>query len=178
GFVVGDWNAQGQVPGCTNTDCPAAFNAGVDMMMTPDTWKGYYESTLAHVQSGGISMARLDDAVTRILRVKMRAGLFEAGRPSQRPLAGDQALLGSPDHRAIARRAVRESLVLLKNQDGLLPLDPKSTVLVAGDGANDIGKQSGGWTLTWQGTGLAPSDFPNAQSIWSGIAGQDRKSGV
>lgn len=177
GFVVGDWNAQGQVPGCTNTDCPAAFNAGVDMMMTPDTWKGYYESTLKHVKSGEIPMARLDDAVTRILRVKMRAGLFEAGRPSQRPLAGDDNLLGDPRHRAIARRAVRESLVLLKNQDGLLPLDPKATVLVAGDGADDIGKQSGGWTLTWQGTGLKASDFPNAQSIWSGIAEQVAAAG-
>lgn len=170
GFVVGDWNAQGQVPGCSNTDCAAAFNAGVDMMMTPDTWKGYYESTLKHVKSGGISMARLDDAVTRILRVKMRAGLFEAPRPSQRPLAGDDKLLGDPKHRAIARRAVRESLVLLKNQGGILPLDPKASVLVAGDGADDIGKQSGGWTLTWQGTGLKASDFPKAQSIWSGIA--------
>jgi beta-glucosidase len=177
GFVVGDWNAQGQVPGCTSTDCPAAFNAGVDMMMTPDTWRGYYESTLRHVESGEIPMSRLDDAVTRILRVKMRAGLFEAGPPSRRPLAGDEALLGDPRHRAIARRAVRESLVLLKNQGGILPLDPKASVLVAGDGANDIGKQSGGWTLTWQGTGLKASDFPNAQSIWSGIAEQVAAAG-
>ncbi|KAF1716393.1 1,4-beta-D-glucan glucohydrolase [Pseudoxanthomonas yeongjuensis] len=177
GFVVGDWNAQGQVPGCSNTDCAAAFNAGVDMMMTPDTWKGYYESTLKHVKSGEISMARLDDAVTRILRVKMRAGLFEAPRPSQRPLAGNDNLLGDPKHRAIARRAVRESLVLLKNQGGILPLDPKASVLVAGDGADDIGKQSGGWTLTWQGTGLKPSDFPKAQSIWSGIAEQVAAAG-
>ena len=177
GFVVGDWNAQGQVPGCSNTDCPAAFNAGVDMMMTPDTWKGYYESTLKHVKSGEIPMARLDDAVTRILRVKMRAGLFEVGQPSQRALAGDDNLLGDARHRAIARRAVRESLVLLKNQDGILPLDPKATVLVAGDGADDIGKQSGGWTLTWQGTGLKASDFPKAQSIWSGIAEQVAAAG-
>ncbi|NDK38130.1 1,4-beta-D-glucan glucohydrolase [Pseudoxanthomonas gei] len=177
GFVVGDWNAQGQIPGCTNTDCPAAVNAGVDMMMTPDTWKGYYETTLKHVQSGRISMQRLDDAVTRILRVKMRAGLFEAGRPSRRPLAGNAALLGDPKHRALARRAVRESLVLLKNQGGILPLDPKASVLVAGDGADDIGKQSGGWTLTWQGTGLKASDFPRAQSIWSGIAEQVRAAG-
>jgi beta-glucosidase len=177
GFVVGDWNAQGQVPGCTNTDCAAAFNAGVDMMMTPDTWKGYYESTLKHVKSGAISMARLNDAVTRILRVKMRAGLFEAPRPSHRPLAGDDNLLGDPKHRAIARRAVRESLVLLKNQGGILPLDPKAKVLVAGDGADDIGKQSGGWTLTWQGTGLKASDFPKAQSIWSGIAEQVAAAG-
>jgi len=177
GFVVGDWNAQGSVPGCSNTDCPAAFNAGVDMMMTPDTWKGYYESTLRHVKSGDIPMTRLDDAVTRILRVKMRAGLFEAGLPSKRALAGDSKLLGEAGHRAIARRAVRESLVLLKNQNGILPLDPKSTVLVAGDGANDVGKQSGGWTLTWQGTGLKAADFPGAQSIWSGIEQQIAAAG-
>ncbi len=177
GFVVGDWNAQGQVPGCTNTDCPAAFNAGVDMMMTPDTWKGYYESTLGHVKSGKIPMARLDDAVTRILRVKMRAGLFEAGLPSKRALSGKSEVLGDPKHRAIARRAVRESLVLLKNDRQLLPLDPKSKILVAGDGADDIGKQSGGWTLTWQGTGLKASDFPKAQSIWSGLREQIRAAG-
>src|SRR4249919_253318 len=172
GFVVGDWNAQGSLPGCSNTDCPAAFNAGVDMMMTPDSWKGYYESTLRHVKSGDIPMARLDDAVTRILRVKMRAGLFEAGLPSKRALAGDSKLLGDASHRALARRAVRESLVLLKNQNGILPINPKTTVLVAGDGANDIGKQSGGWTLTWQGSGLKAADFPGAQSIWAGIEEQ------
>ncbi len=177
GFVVGDWNAQGQIPGCTNTDCPQALNAGVDMMMTPDTWKGYYESTLRHVKSGTIPMARLDEAVTRILRVKMRAGLFEAPPPSQRPLASDDGLLGHADHRAIARRAVRESLVLLKNDGGLLPLDPKADVLVAGDGADDIGKQSGGWTLTWQGTGLKPDDFPGATSIWAGIEQQVTAAG-
>lgn len=177
GFVVGDWNAQGQLPGCTNTDCPEAFNAGVDMMMTPDTWKGYYETTLQHVKSGRIPMARLDDAVTRILRVKMRAGLFEAGLPSTRVLSGQQDLLGDPKHREIARRAVRESLVLLKNNGQLLPLDPRSSILVAGDGADDIGKQSGGWTLTWQGTGLKPSDFPKAQSIWAGIEEQVKAAG-
>jgi len=177
GFVVGDWNAHGQLPGCSNTDCPAAFNAGVDMMMTPDSWRGYYESTLRHVKSGEIPMERLDDAVARILRVKMRAGLFEAGRPSQRALAGKANLLGDEKHRAIARRAVRESLVLLKNQNGILPLDPKATILVAGDGADDVGKQSGGWTLTWQGTGLQAADFPNAQSIWSGIAQQVAAAG-
>ena len=177
GFVVGDWNAQGQLPGCTNTDCPEAFNAGVDMMMTPDTWKGYYETMLKHVQSGRIPMERLDDAVARILRVKMRAGLFEAGLPSTRLLSGQQDLLGDPKHREIARRAVRESLVLLKNNGQLLPLDPKAKILVAGDGADDIGKQSGGWTLTWQGTGLKPSDFPKAQSIWAGIDEQVKAAG-
>ncbi|RZA32886.1 MAG: glycoside hydrolase family 3 protein [Lysobacteraceae bacterium] len=177
GLVVGDWNAQGRLPGCTPTDCPDAINAGMDMIMAPDTWKGYYESTLKHVKSGRIPMARLDDAVARILRVKLRAGLFEAGLPSTRALSGRAELLGVPAHRAIARRAVRESLVLLKNSGQLLPLDPRSTILVAGDGADDIAKQSGGWTLTWQGTGLKPADFPRAQSIWGGIEEQVRAAG-
>ncbi len=169
GFVVGDWNAHGQVPGCTNDSCAAAFNAGVDMFMVPDDWKGLYENTLAQVRSGEIAAERLDDAVRRILRVKMRAGLFERGKPSSRPLGGRTELLGSPEHRAVARQAVRESLVLLKNNGGVLPLAPGARVLVAGDGADDIGKQTGGWTITWQGTGNTNDDFPGATSIWAGI---------
>jgi beta-glucosidase len=169
GLVVGDWNAHGQVPGCTNTDCPASINAGLDMYMAPDSWKGLYASTLAEAKSGRIAMARLDDAVRRILRVKFRAHMFDKGAPSARPYAGQFALLGSPEHRAVAREAVRKSLVLLKNSRQLLPLSPKAIVLVAGDGADNIAKQSGGWTITWQGTGLTNADFPHAQSIWSGI---------
>ncbi len=169
GLVVGDWNAHGQVPGCTNTSCAAAINAGLDMFMAPDSWKGLYENTLKQVQSGEIPMSRLDDAVRRILRVKLRAHMFEKGAPSTRPLGGHFELLGSPEHRAVARQAVRESLVLLKNAHQLLPLSPKVNVLVAGDGADNISKQSGGWTITWQGTGLTNADFPHAQSIWSGI---------
>ena len=169
GFVVGDWNGHGQVPGCTVTSCAAAVNAGLDMFMAPDSWKGIYESTLAQVKSGEIPMARLDDAVRRILRVKMRAHLFEKGAPSARPYAGRFDLLGSAEHRAIARQAVRESLVLLKNQEHLLPLSPGANVLVAGDGADNLMKQSGGWTISWQGTDLTKADFPHAQSIYSGI---------
>jgi beta-glucosidase len=169
GLIVGDWNGHGQVPGCTNTSCPAAINAGLDIFMAPDSWKGLYESTLAQAKSGEIPAARLDDAVRRILRVKLRAHLFEKGAPSTRPLAGQFNLLGSPDHRAVARQAVRESLVLLKNQNHLLPLVAKASVLVAGDGADNIGKQSGGWTITWQGTDLTNKDFPQGQSIYSGI---------
>lgn len=169
GLLVGDWNAHGQLPGCTNISCPAAINAGLDMFMAPDSWKGLYENTLAQARSGEIGRARLDDAVRRILRVKLRAGLFEKGRPSSRPLAGRFDLLGSAEHRAVARQAVRESLVLLKNNAGLLPLARGADVLVAGDGADDIAKQSGGWTLTWQGTGLRNENFPNAQSIFAGI---------
>ncbi len=169
GLLVGDWNAHGQVPGCTNTSCAAAINAGLDMVMAPDSWKGLYENTLKQVQSGEIPMSRLDDAVRRILRVKLRAHMFDKGAPSTRPLGGHFELLGSPEHRAVARQAVRESLVLLKNAHQLLPLSPKLNVLVAGDGADNISKQSGGWTITWQGTGLTNADFPHAQSIWSGI---------
>jgi len=177
GFVVGDWNGHGQVPGCRNDDCPAAFNAGVDMLMAPDSWKGYYESALKAVKSGEIPMTRLDDAVRRILRVKLRLGLFEAGKPSQRPLGGKFELLGAPEHRAVARQAVRESLVLLKNQKQLLPLKPQSKILVAGDGANDMGKQAGGWTLNWQGTGTKRADYPNGNTIWEGLQQQVKAAG-
>lgn len=169
GLLVGDWNAHGQVPGCSNSSCPQSINAGLDMFMAPDSWKALYENTLTQARSGAIPAERLNDAVRRILRVKMRAGLFEKGRPSSRPFAGRFELLGSPQHRAVARQAVRESLVLLKNQGKLLPLAANASVLVAGDGADNIAKQAGGWTLTWQGTGVSNKDFPNAQSIYSGI---------
>ncbi|OYW30543.1 MAG: 1,4-beta-D-glucan glucohydrolase [Caulobacter sp. 12-67-6] len=165
GFVVGDWNAHGQVTGCTNTNCPQAYIAGMDMIMAPDSWKGLFDNTLIQVKDGTIPMARLDDAVRRILRVKVKAGLFE----NKRPLEGKLELLGAPEHRAVAREAVRKSLVLLKNQ-GVLPIKSSARVLVTGDGADDIGKQAGGWTLTWQGTGNKNSDFPNGQSIYAGIA--------
>ncbi|WP_034160644.1 glycoside hydrolase family 3 protein [Sphingomonas sp. ERG5] len=168
GLVVGDWDGHAKVTGCTATDCPASMKAGLDMFMAPNSWRALYASTLAAARSGALPMARLDDAVRRILRVKLRAGLFEAGPPSTRQLAGKYDLLGSPEHRAIARQAVRESLVLLKNQ-GVLPLKASARILVAGDGANDVAKQSGGWTLTWQGTGTKPEYFPGAQSIWAGV---------
>ena len=169
GFVVGDWNGHGQVAGCTNTDCPQSFNAGVDMYMAPDSWRGLYESTLRHVKSGEITMARLDDAVRRILRVKIASGIFTKGAPSERKNAGDESLLGLPAHRAIARQAVRESMVLLKNNDGLLPLDGSKTILVVGDGADSISKACGGWTLSWQGTGHTNEEFPNGQTVLNGI---------
>ncbi|WP_262100668.1 glycoside hydrolase family 3 protein [Stenotrophomonas maltophilia] len=177
GFVVGDWNGHGQIKGCTTTDCPATINAGLDMAMASDSWKGFYETTLAAVNDGRITAERLDDAVRRILRVKFRLGLFEAGRPSTRAVGGQFALIGAPEHRAVARQAVRESLVLLKNQNGILPLSPKQRILVAGDGADDVGKQAGGWTLNWQGTGTTRKDFPNADTIFEGIAQQARAAG-
>lgn len=170
GFIVGDWNGHGQVPGCTNASCPTAINAGLDLFMTIEEWKELYANTLEQVKNGVIPVARLDDAVTRILRVKIRAGLFEKGKPSSRGVAGKNGIIGRDEHRAVARQAVRESLVLLKNSGGLLPLAPNQSILVAGDAANNIGKQSGGWTITWQGTGNVNSDFPGASSIFDGIA--------
>jgi beta-glucosidase len=178
GIVLGDWNAHGQVPGCTNEDCAAAYNAGLDMLEAPDSWKGLYKNTLAEVKAGVIPMSRVDDAVTRILRVKMRLGMFQAGLPSANSLAVRSAeVVGSPSHRALARRAVRESLVLLKNDRGVLPIDPRKHILVAGDGADNISKQNGGWTLTWQGTGLTNANFPGATSIWAGLQAQVKAAG-
>ena len=170
GLVVGDWNGHGQVAGCTNTDCPQSLLAGLDIYMVPDDWKGLLETTVAQVKDGTIPMARLDEAVTRILRVKMRAGLLgDMVQPSKRPNAGDYALLGSADHRAIAREAVAKSQVLLKN-NGILPLKKGANILVAGRAADDIAQASGGWTLTWQGGGdLDNSYFPGATSIWKGL---------
>jgi beta-glucosidase len=168
GFVVGDWNGHAQIPGCTNKSCPQALLAGVDMFMVPQDWKELYHSIVAQVRFGAIPIERLDDAVRRILRVKMRMGLFDAPKPSRRMHGGKLDRIGAPEHRAVARQAVRESLVLLKN-DGALPIRPRQRVLVAGDGADDIGKQSGGWTVSWQGTENKNEDFPGGTSIWRGI---------
>ena len=171
GFVVGDWNGHGQVDGCSNESCAAAINAGLDMFMYSGSgWKTLYANTLKQAQSGEIPAARLDDAVRRILRVKIRAGTFDRGRPSSRALAGKINLIGAADHRAIARRAAAESMVLLKNEGGLLPLKPSANILVAGGGADNIPQQAGGWSLTWQGGGTTNANFPNAETIWSGIS--------
>ena len=164
GFIVGDWNGHGQVAGCTPTNCAQAANAGLDMFMAPDSWKGLFDNTLAQAKSGEIPVSRIDDAVRRILRVKAKLGLFQQARP----LEGNAAVMASAEHKAIARQAVRESLVLLKN-NGVLPVKASANILVAGSGADDIGQQSGGWTLSWQGTGNTKADFPNAQSIYSGL---------
>jgi alpha-D-xyloside xylohydrolase len=165
GFVVSDWNGHGQLPGCTRSNCPAAYDAGIDMMMAPDGWKGLFENTVAQVRAGLLPMSRIDDAVRRILRVKVRLGLFERDRPWE----GKLELLGSAEHRELAREAVRKSLVLLKNDGRVLPIKAGAQVLIVGSSADDIGRQCGGWTLSWQGTGNTNSDFPNGQSIYSGL---------
>ncbi len=165
GFVVSDWNGIGQVPGCSNASCAQAINAGIDMVMVPDDWKAFIANTTQQVESGEIPMSRIDDAVTRILRVKLRAGLFEH-KPSDSQYAGKAEAL---QHRELARRAVRESLVLLKNEGGALPLKKGQRVLVVGKGADSLPNQAGGWSLTWQGTDNSSADFPNADSIVAGF---------
>jgi len=172
GFVVGDWNAHAQVPGCTKGDCPTAFNAGLDMAMAPDGWKELFHNTIAEVKAGKIPMSRVDDAVRRILRTKVKLGLFDPARP----YAGKLDLVGDAQHRAIARQAVAESLVLLKN-NGVLPLKASAHILVAGADADDIGQAAGGWTLSWQGDGNTNADFPGGTSIYAGIAAAMKASG-
>jgi beta-glucosidase len=169
GFVVGDWNSHGLVEGCTNTRCPQSINAGVDMLMVPFDWKEFIENTIADVEAGHISMARLDDAVRRILRAKFRAGLMDGRKPSERLHANKAELLAAPEFKEVARQAVRESLVLLKNNGQTLPLKPKLNVLVAGKGAHNLAQQSGGWTISWQATDITNEDFPNGTSIYDGI---------
>ena len=173
GLVVGDWNGHGQIKGCTVTVCPQSLMAGLDIYMVPDDWKALMDSLIGQVQDGTIPMARIDEAVSRVLRVKQRAGLLgpDAKRPSERGFAGRYDLLASPEHRALAREAVARSQVLLKN-NGVLPIKAGANVLVAGSAADDVGQQSGGWTLEWQGgrkDQLPRERFPNATSIWDGI---------
>ena len=178
GFVVGDWNGHGQINGCTNDNCPAAVNAGLDMYMVPtDAWKPLMENTIKQVEQGIIPLARIDDAVSRILRVKFRAGLFDKPSPAKRKLSGKTELIGHKSHREVAQQAVRESLVLLKNKGQLLPLKPQQHFLIAGDAADNIGKQSGGWTITWQGTNNTNQDFPGGSSILNGLKTQITQNG-
>ncbi len=168
GFVISDWNGHGQIPGCTNASCAQAINAGVDMVMAPEDWKDLLFNTIDQVERGEISRERIDEAVRRILIAKAEAGLFEAPLPSVRaePLL---ELVGSAEHRNIAREAARKSLVLLKNDSQLLPIAASANVLVAGAGSDSIEMQTGGWTITWQGTGNNNATFPGATSIFAGL---------
>ncbi|MFF4489148.1 CIA30 family protein [Streptomyces sp. NPDC001544] len=148
GFVVSDWNAIDQLPGDYPSHVRTSVNAGVDMMMVPSTYKDFTTTLTDEVKTGRISERRIDDAVSRILTQKFRLGLFE------HPYADTTgaAKIGSPAHRAVARQAAAESQVLLKNAGGLLPLRKNQKVYVAGSNADDIGDQTGGWTVTWQGS--------------------------
>jgi beta-glucosidase len=149
GFVVSDWDAIHNVGGDYKTTIGTAVNAGIDMFMEPYSPEEFINNLTALVNEGTVPQSRIDDAVGRILTVKFKMRLFE--HPFATTANADS--LGCADHRALARQAVRESLVLLKNNGNLLPLSKTNgKVLVAGSKASDIGSQCGGWTLTWQGS--------------------------
>ncbi|NUR60212.1 MAG: carbohydrate-binding protein [Catenulispora sp.] len=151
GFVVSDWNGIDQIdgqPGFTAAEVTQAINAGIDMVMVPTAWQSFISTLRGEVQAGRVPMSRIDDANRRILTKKFELGLFE------KPLT-DRAYtptVGNAAHRAIARQAVRESQVLLKNAGNVLPLaKTNNKIFVAGKNADNIGNQSGGWTISWQG---------------------------
>jgi beta-glucosidase len=149
GVIVSDWNGIDELPGDRDEDVAQAVNAGIDMIMAPDSYRAVIASLKKNAGAGRIPMARIDDAVRRILVTKFRMGLFE------RPFADPSLLprVGSPEHRAVARQAVRESQVLLVNRNNALPLSTGlSNIVVGGKAADDLGLQCGGWTIAWQGS--------------------------
>jgi beta-glucosidase len=149
GFLISDWNAIGQLPGNYDDCVAASINAGLDMIMVPEDYIGFIASLKSLVISNRVSMSRIDDAVTRILKVKYELGIFDHPYTDRKLTAQ----IGSPERREIARTAVRESVVLLKNDKKFLPLSKSiKRLLVAGKGADDIGILCGGWTLSWQGS--------------------------
>lgn len=158
GFVISDWEGIDRITSPPHANysysIQAGISAGIDMIMVPNNYKEFIDGLTSHVKNKVIPMSRIDDAVTRILRVKFTMGLFE------NPLADNSLVneLGSQEHRELAREAVRKSLVLLKNGESaaepLLPLPKKATkILVAGSHADNLGYQCGGWTIEWQGLG-------------------------
>ena len=171
GFIVGDWNGHGQIPGCEDNNCPDALISGVDIYMVPSEWESLYLNTLEQVRNGVIPIERLNDAVQRILIAKEHLGLFNQRIPHNY----NKNFLGSKDHRMLARQAVRESIVLLKNQNNNLPMNPNKKYLIVGEMSQQIENQMGGWTITWQGkswegVNLSNEDFPNTQSIYDSLS--------
>jgi beta-glucosidase len=147
GFVISDWEGIHQIPGDYATQVRTGVNAGIDMFMEPFSYQDFETTLLAEVAAGRVPQARIDDAVRRILTKKFELGLFE------RPFTdrGNLSQVGSAAHRALARRAVARSQVLLKNRGKVLPLSGHERIYVAGSNADDIGNQAGGWTVAWQG---------------------------
>lgn len=182
GFVVTDWGGMDQLPGAYSAQVAAGINAGIDMVMVPYEYQKFIKTLTQLVENGQVPQARIDDAVRRILTVKFEMGLFE------QPLT-DAALLaqvGSSEHRALARTAVRESLVLLKNDQQALPIAKDTPLIfVAGQAAEDIGLQSGGWSIEWQGKegkiaagttildGIKQTVSSSAQVVYDRFAGFD-----
>lgn len=167
GFVISDWDGVDYLDPDYATAIAKAVNAGVDMLMVSVEWRACLAHLKRLVADGTIPMSRIDDAARRILSVKHRYGLFDRPRPAERYWSQPDCL-GAAEHRAVAREAVRKSLVLLKNEGGLLPLTPSDRILVAGRNADNRGHQCGGFTVAWQGT--SGNDFiRGGTSIWEGI---------
>jgi beta-glucosidase len=152
GFLISDYAAIDELPGDYRSDVETSINAGMDMVMVPDKYVEFIRTLKQLVNDGKVPVARIDDAVRRILRAKFAMGLMDEGR---RPQSADRSLhakFGSREHRAVARDCVRQSLVLLKNGNRVLPLSKKARrIHIAGKNADDIGNQCGGWTIKWQG---------------------------
>jgi beta-glucosidase len=163
GLLVSDWQAIDQIPGDYYADVVTSINAGLDMIMVPYDYRTFISTLTEAVEKGDVPMSRIDQAVTRILTLKFQLGLFE--RPFSDPAALDQ--VGTEAHRALAREAVRKSLVLLKNAGQALPVAKDTPVIfVAGQAADDVGLQSGGWTIQWQGV---PGSITPGTTILDGI---------
>jgi beta-glucosidase len=150
GFLISDYNAIDQITKDFKEAVAISINAGMDMAMVPTRYGEYFKDLKELVDEGQVPMSRIDDAVTRILRVKFAMGMMDESR-SQLANRSLQKSFGSAEHRAVARQAVRESLVLLKNQGKVLPLKKSAKIFVAGKNADNIGNQCGGWTIDWQG---------------------------
>jgi beta-glucosidase len=150
GFLISDYNAIDQITKDYKEAIALSINAGMDMVMVPTRYREYFTDLKELVDEGKVPMSRIDDAVTRILRVKFAMGMMDEKR-SQLADRSLQKSFGGPEHRAVARQAVSESLVLLKNQGKVLPLKKSARIFVAGKNADNIGNQCGGWTIDWQG---------------------------
>lgn len=174
GFVVSDWEGIKEIPTPDYyTKVVKAVNAGIDMFMEPSTWLKFITALKRAVQNGEVSIERINDAVRRILRVKFKAALFEEPYTDRSLLK--QGVIGCPEHRELAREAVRKSLVLLKNDRNLLPLSKHARIYVDGTNADDLGSQCGGWTITWQGSsGKITEGTTVREGIARAIAGKGR----
>ncbi|MEH6570416.1 MAG: glycoside hydrolase family 3 protein [Halioglobus sp.] len=167
GFVISDWDGIDYLSENYFDAVAMGVNAGIDMFMVSENWRSFIEHLSHHVARGTVAMERIDDAVRRILAVKFAYGLFEKPRPALRPWSNHESF-GCTAHREIAREAVSKSMVLLKNEDDVLPLKKGHRILVAGKNAHDLGHQCGGFTIAWQGT--SGNDFiDGGTSIWEGI---------
>lgn len=167
GFVVSDWDGIDYLNEDYFQAVGQGVNAGIDMFMVPENWKTFIQYLRNHVELGSVPMSRIDDAVRRILSVKFAYGLFDKPRPAERKWSNHESF-GSAEHRAVAREAVQKSLVLLKNEANLLPLNKNSRILVAGKNADNRGHQCGGFTVAWQGTD-GNTFIEGGTSIWEGI---------